>query len=119
MISHIVLFEPKPELTQNDYLLFAQQLGSVLRNVPGVIRAEIGRAVDVDSGQRRNFGGHTYNFSAVITFSGEEDLVAYLNHPEHIELGRLFWEYCRSTVVMEAQIVDGMTSDLTRLLVKR
>ena len=102
-----------------DFLLFAQQLSVVLSTVPGIKVARIGRAVQIDSGQSRKFGDNTYSFSAVLDFEDAAALIEYLNHPEHRELGRLFWEYCSSTVVMEAETVDGLASEATELLVKK
>lgn len=118
MISHIVLFEPRENLSASDFLLFAQQLQVVIRNVPGIRRASIGRSVAIDSGQRRNFGDNTYSFSAVLDFDDAQDLIRYLNHPDHHALGKLFWEYCKATVVLEVEAIDGLTGEVTKLLVK-
>jgi hypothetical protein len=49
-------------------------------------------------------GDTTYLFAAVLEFTDQAGLIAYLQHPSHDELGRQFWEVCQSTTVIE---VDG------------
>jgi hypothetical protein len=117
MISHIVLFEPKPDLATDKILSFAQQLARVIASVPTIRRVTVGRSLAVDSGVARNFGGKTYSFAAVIEFDDKEGLISYLNHPSHQVLGRLFWENCEATVVAEMESIDPRTSDLVDFLV--
>jgi hypothetical protein len=118
VISHIVLFTPKDGLTADQYLLFAQQLKLTMCSVPSVRRATVGRRVQVDSGSSRSFGDTAYQFSAVVEFDGIPGLVEYLSHPLHQELGRLFWEYCSSTAILEVDSVDAKTGAVVDLLVR-
>lgn len=119
MISHIVLFQPKAGLTEDQILLFAQQFKLVMDTVPGISRGQVGRSVDIYSGEDRNLGDKAYSFAAVLEFEDAGALVSYLHHPEHRKLGRLFWEYCDSTVVMEAETVDVKAGSVVSLLVKK
>jgi len=119
VISHIVLFTPKDGLTADQYLLFAQQLDLTMGSVPSVRRATVGRRVDVASGSARSFGDTAYQFSAVVEFDGVPGLLEYLRHPLHQELGRLFWEYCAATVVLEVDSVDAKTGAVIDLLVRK
>ena len=117
MISHIVLFEPKPDLSSSDVLGFAQQLRAAMTSVPSVRRAMVGRRVDVSPGHDRNFGDATYSFSAVVEFDDSKGLIDYLRHPQHAKLGRLFWLHCARTVVLEVEAVDATTDAVIDLLV--
>ena len=119
MISHIVLFEPKAGLTDAEVMGFAQQLKTAMASVPAVRRAMVGRRVDVHSGNARNFGDATYSFSAVVEFDDSKGLIDYLQHPEHATLGRLFWQHCERTVVLEVESVDATTDQVVDLLVRR
>lgn len=116
MISHIVLFNPKPGVTTEQLRVFALAIQEACRSIPSTKRALVGRSVTVDAGYHRSFGEKTYNFAAVIEFNGESDLVEYLRHPLHRELGRLFWETCGSTVVVEARMADARTDEMIDLL---
>ena len=89
-----------------------------MSSVPSVRRATVGKTVAVDSGQARAFGDTAYEFSAVVEFEGIPGLIEYLQHPLHQELGRLFWEYCADTVVLEVEGVDAKTAAVVDLLVR-
>lgn len=82
------------------------------------MRGQIGRRVAIDSGGARNFGDNTYQFAAVLEFADADGLIAYLRHPLHRELGRLFWEFCGAAVVMEVESVDVRGNQVSDLLVK-
>jgi hypothetical protein len=104
MIAHIVLFTPKPEVAADVVRSFAQSVLDVCGSVPSIQRAMIGKAVAIDPGYQRSMGLTTYKFAAVLEFADREALLDYLKHPKHGTLGRLFWEICESTAVVE---VDG------------
>jgi len=118
VISHIVLFTPKDGLTAGQTLLFAQQLQLTMGSVPSVRRATVGRRVEIDSGSTRSFGDTAYQFSAVVEFDGISGLLEYLSHPLHHELGRLFWEHCSATAILEVDAVDARTCAVIDLLVR-
>ncbi|HYN10794.1 MAG TPA: Dabb family protein [Vicinamibacterales bacterium] len=117
MIAHIVLFTPKPNISRDLLLACAQLLERLAREVPGVVRASVGRSVAVDPGYPRPLGEKTYQNACVIEFDDKPSLLAYLTHPLHRELGRLFWELCESAVVLESEMVDAKTESLVRFLV--
>jgi hypothetical protein len=117
MISHIVLFEPKPDLAESDVRDFAQHLKDTMTAVPSVRRSMVGRKVAIHTGDR-SFGDATYSFSAVVEFDDSKGLNEYLQHPKHVELGRLFWLHCARTVVLEVESVDATTDEVIDLLVR-
>ena len=53
----------------------------------------------------RSFGDKTYNYAAIFEFADAAALKQYLSHPLHHELGRLFWEMCESTTIVEVELV--------------
>jgi len=116
LIAHVVLFNEKSELTTEQRQSFAQLFQDTVRAVPSVSRATIGRSVALDPGYAREFGDKTYRFAAVVEFSEKDGLLAYLNHPLHHELGRLFWEYCESTVVLELETIDALSGDVAAII---
>jgi len=104
MISHIVLFTPRNDLPADRLRLFAQYVLAACSSIPSVTRAVIGKSIAIDPGYERSMGDTTYLFAAVLEFTDQAGLIAYLQHPSHDELGRQFWEVCQSTTVIE---VDG------------
>ena len=119
MISHLVLFTPKRDLSADDSRLFAQSIVETFRQVGSLDRATVGRAVDIDAGYQRNFGDKTYEFAAVLEFLDREALLGYLQHQKHQALGRRFWESCESTVVVEVDGADALSVDIVELLAKQ
>jgi hypothetical protein len=117
MIAHVVLFNPKPAASKELLLSCAKLLERLSREVPGVIRASVGRTIEIDAGYPREFGEKTYQNVCVLEFEDKASLINYLNNQLHRELGRLFWEICDSAVILETEMVDAKRESLTRLLV--
>lgn len=118
MILHIVLFEPKAALQGSDMRSFAKTVADTCSSLPMIRTATVGRRADVDAGYDRSFGDNTYKYAAILGFDRRQDLIAYLNHPSHAELGRLFWLNCERTVVSEVETVDLADPDFADKLVQ-
>ena len=116
MIGHLVLFNAKPEATTAQLRSFAKSISETCRKIETIRRVQIGRRVVIDAGYPRSFGETTYRYAAVFEFEDELALKAYLNHPMHHQLGRLFWEMAESTTVVAVQLVDGKSDQLVDLL---
>jgi hypothetical protein len=119
VIQHIVLFNPKGAMTEEDRRSFARTVIDSLSGSPDVSRVTIGRRADVDAGYERVFGDKAYEYAAVLECVDRPALVRYLNSPNHAELGRLFWWACDSTVVCEVEVVDVVAPDAVDRLVLR
>jgi len=117
VISHIVLFNAKPNLSRADVQVFAQQLRATMVAAASVRRATVGRRIPISSDDRRDFGDATYEFAAIVEFDDKNGLTEYLKHPMHQDLGRLFWLHCASTVVLEVEAVDAKSPEVIPLLV--
>jgi hypothetical protein len=116
MIAHIVLFNPKPELSKRDVWSFTKSVGDAFRSIDEISRVNVGRRIVIDTGYPRSFGDKTYEFAAILEFRDETALLDYLRHPRHHELGRLFWEMCDSTIVSEQVMTDGRGDNLAEFL---
>lgn len=109
MIAHIVLFNLKPSILKAEMRSFIRELERLLRAIPSVQRATIGRSIQVDAGYPRAFGDRAFNFVAVLEFADTDGLVSYLRHPLHGEVGRKFWEYCDAASIVESRMADVMS----------
>jgi stress responsive alpha/beta barrel protein len=118
VISHIVLFNPKSGVPADQRRAFALSLRETCRAISSVRSASVGRAKEINAGYARSFGEKTYKYAAVLEFDSESGLIDYLQHPLHRELGRLFWETCESTVVIEVETVDGRSDRVVDFLVE-
>ena len=116
MIAHIVLFNPKPGVSESDMRAFARTLQDACRQIEAIQRSHVGRRIDIDAGYARSFGEKTYRFVAIFEFEDPAGLREYLKHSLHQQVGRLFWEMCESTVVVEATMADGRSEELIDFL---
>ena len=107
MISHIVLFDPKPTLSDTDRRALIDALQHAVTGIPSIKRATIGRRVLLNRpGYETKMAEH-YEYSAIIEFDNERDLRAYLDHPAHAELGkRLFVSAARVLAYDFSQVDD-------------
>ena len=116
MVVHVVFFTPKADVDNDGLRLFAQSIQETLRQIPGVERALVGKAIHVAPEYARSMGETTYDYAAILEFTDNQRLTEYLNHPAHRLLGRLFWDYCGAAVVMEAEMWDVLRSKLPDLV---
>lgn len=100
MISHIVLFRPRADVTPDDERAFVVALENACRHVPTIRRATIGRSLPHDQGP-------DFPYTAVIEFDDEAGLTTYLAHPLHVPLAALFRQTCAATVVVNAETTDA------------
>jgi hypothetical protein len=105
MIVHVVLFRPKADLGAADRASLGAAIERAHREIPAVRRFLVGartaREVSYASGMP------DYPFIALIELDDERALQAYLAHPAHRELGRLFWETSDSALAYDFETVDA------------
>jgi hypothetical protein len=106
VIQHIVLFTPKDGLSDEERRRFAKTTLEALSDSPDIARYTVGRRVEIDPGYPRSFGDGSYEYAAVLEFDDRDSLVRYLTSTSHAQLGRLFWETCGKTIVMEVEVGD-------------
>ena len=90
MIVHLVLFTPKASLDADEQDRFGRALELALTTIPSVVSYRIGRRVRF--GAAYESVGAGFEFCGVIEFANRAGLSAYLMHPAHEELGRLFYQ---------------------------
>jgi hypothetical protein len=91
VISHIVLFRPKPSLSADERRSLIDSLERAVSGIPTITRASIGRRMLLNRpGYETQMAEH-YEYSAILEFETESDLRAYLDHPAHVDLGRLLF----------------------------
>ncbi len=100
VIAHIVLFRPRADVTEAERQTFVAALERACRDVPTIRRASVGRSLPGDQGGE-------FPYTAVIEFDNETDLQAYIAHPLHQPLAKLFWQTCAAVTIVNAKTVDG------------
>ena len=91
MISHVVLFRPKPSITPEERETMVNTQREAVEGIPQIKRFTIGKRLLLNRpGYETQMAEH-YEYSAIMEFDSEADLRAYLDHPAHHQLGKLLF----------------------------
>lgn len=108
MIAHVVLFEPKPGLTDAERRGLLEGLRDVARGVATVRRLRVGRRVRHGTPGYEQLMRDDYSFAAIVEFDTVDDLRAYLAHPAHERVGRHFAESSVRALAYDYDMVDAV-----------
>jgi hypothetical protein len=112
MISHIVLFRPKPTLTAGERALVLVALQRAIDGIPFIRRVTIGRRIKLNRPGYETLMTEHFEYSAVFEFDSEENLRSYLDHPAHAELGKTLFASADAVLAYDFSYVAP--EDLTR-----
>jgi hypothetical protein len=78
-------------LSPDDSRALIVALERAVSGIPSIKRATIGKRVLLNRpGYETQMAAH-YEYAATLEFENEADLRAYLDHPAHVDLGRLLF----------------------------
>jgi hypothetical protein len=106
VIAHVVLFRPRPDLTDAQRADFLEALGRALREIPSVRRSRVGRRVTFGRGYEQLMQEH-FEYAAIIEFDDVDGLKAYLQHPEHEWLAQRFFSSSEAVLVYDYEVKSG------------
>ena len=106
MMTHVVLFTPRPDLTVGQRRDLASTLARSLDEIPSVRRYQVGRRVTLGTAYDRE-APLDFTFLVVIEFDDRDGLVAYLHHPQHEALGQLFYATSAHASASDFETVTG------------
>jgi stress responsive alpha/beta barrel protein len=107
MVSHLVLMQPRADLSRADRAAFVASFTRALREIPSVRGVRIGRRI-VHGANYERLPMPPADFIVSIDFDDFAGLRAYLGHPAHEDLGARFYEVLSSALVYDVEIVDGL-----------
>jgi hypothetical protein len=107
VIAHIVLFEPRPDLSDAERQQLLNGLRAAAREIPSVRRLRFGTRVKHGLPGYEQMMRDEYTFAAVIEFETLDDLRAYLAHPAHARLGRHFAESSVRALAYDYSLADA------------
>ena len=105
MLAHVVLFRPKPELTDRERGAFIDALEHALVNIPLITRARVGRRITLGRLYDEQ-NTEEFPFAAILEFAREADLREYLDHPAHQQLGEQFYFASARALVFDFDLTD-------------
>lgn len=103
MFLHIVLFRPKPDISESNRQAMFDALGVASTEIPSVKRFQIGMRV-THGGAYEKLMSEDYPYAAVIEFEDLEGLKKYLEHPKHERVGELFYELLDGGLVYDYEM---------------
>jgi hypothetical protein len=110
MLFHIVLFRPKPEITDSDRKALLDALSAAATEIPSVRRFHIGARLTHEA-QYERLAREDFPYAAIVEFDDLAGLQTYLRHPQHERLGRLFYELLESGLAYDYE-VESATAKL-------
>lgn len=110
MISHVVLFRPRADLTQSDRDGLVAAFRRAVHEIPDVRAVRVGRRVTHGAAYEQT-APSIADFLIVLDFDDIDGLQAYLRHPAHAELGMRFNQAFDSGLVYDFE--GGSELDVT------
>ena len=106
MVFHVILFQPRADLSAAERSALVSSLTTALAEIPAIRRCHVGRRVRHGAGyealMERELG-----YAAVIEFDDLAGLQAYLEHPAHAELGARFMQGLEAGFLYDYEMREG------------
>jgi hypothetical protein len=106
MLVHLVLFRPRPDLDAAGRQRLAAALSAVIREIPSVRHARVGRRV-THGRPYEQLMRVDYTHVALLEFDDLNGLKAYLEHPSHEQLASRFFESFEEALMYDYEVADG------------
>ena len=90
MISHVVLLQPKAEVTEEEITKVLSHVQDLQQSIPGIVETRVGKNLSM------NHQGYIYGF--LMRFADEEHLKAYAPHPAHQVVSKELQTLCQSII---------------------
>ncbi len=105
MVSHVVLFTPRPDLSRDDRLALLTAFEHAVRAIPTVRGVRLGRRIKHGAAYERQTP-EAAEFLVVIDFDDIPALQLYLEHEAHREIGAHFRQFLASALVYDFDLTD-------------
>lgn len=106
MIVHVVLFEPRAGLSDEQRERVVADLRKAAREIPTIRRFRIGRRVTHGLAGYEQAMTDNYQYAAIIEFDDREGLEAYLRHPGHEAAARHFAEAASHALAYDYEVTE-------------
>ena len=114
MISHVVLFRPKSDLTHDEREGLARAFEHAVQRIPTVRAVRVGKRTTVGAAYDQQ-SGETPDILIAIDFDDVSGLRTYLEHPAHVELGERFNRAANTALVFDFDVTHSASNILAFL----
>ncbi len=111
MIVHVVLFSPKPNLSETERAALLDALASASKGIPSIRRFRVGKRVKHSLPGYEQAMSENYEFAAIIEFDDIEGLKSYLRHPSHAAIGHHFTASASRALAYDYEATESVISD--------
>jgi hypothetical protein len=106
VIAHVVLFKPRPDLSEADRRGLVDALTRALGDIPAIRRAHVGKRV-LHGRPYEALMRTDYEYAAILEFDDVAGLKAYLEHPSHDALGSSFFAAFEEALMYDYEVEEG------------
>ena len=106
MIAHIVLLQPRTDLTEQQRDAALATLRRAAADVPEIRRVQLGRRVKHGLPGYEQAMVHDFEFALIIEVDDTDALKRYLQAPAHASLGQLFYTSTSSALAYDYDIEE-------------
>jgi len=103
VIAHIVLLQPRPDLTEIQRAVALEAVARAADDVPEIRRFRLGRRVKHGLPGYEQLMPQDFEFALIIEFDDVEALTRYLQAPAHGALGELFYTATSAALAYDYQ----------------
>jgi hypothetical protein len=109
MIVHVILFEPRADLSEIERRQVVEDLRKAAESIPTLRRCRIGQRI------RHGLPGYEagmqvdYQYAAIMEFDDRAGLEAYLRHPAHHAAGRHFTASAANALAYDFEVEEAVT----------
>ena len=111
MIVHVVLFSPKPDLSESDRSALLDALTGAAKGIPSIRRFRVGKRVRHSLPGYEQMMRDDYEFAVIIEFDDLAGLKAYLQHPAHAAVGRHFYTSASRALAYDYEVSESLIPD--------
>jgi hypothetical protein len=104
MIAHIVLLQPRGDLTEDQRQAALKTLADAAADVPEIRRFRMGRRVKHGLPGYEQLMTQDYEYALIIEVDDTAALTRYLNAPAHATLGHLFYTATSAALAYDYQL---------------
>ena len=119
MIVHVVLFEPRPDLTDAQRQRVFDDLRRSAGTIPSVRRFRVGRRVQHGLPGYEQVMRDPFSFVVVVEFDDLTGLKTYLQHPAHEAIGQHFGDSVVRALAYDYSVFDAEDPDAAAHLLAR
>ena len=111
MIVHVVLFSPKPDLSESDRRTLLDALSAAATGIPSIRRFRVGKRVKHSLPGYEQMMRDDYEFAVMIEFDDVAGLNAYLQHPAHAAAGHHFTASASKALAYDYEVSESLITD--------